>query len=1679
MDIRVVDMPCVMAENMRGAAMDTTTSADDRLVEMLRSIDESDPQSCDFSPPSSPSVVDSESFVKPGKLSEQQEATEVPQAESHSHSNSHNNKVTLPEAPIQEATQTTSSPALKQRVNIEGVVSSRGPTETSLNNTSYSITSLCLSSRPPEDIDTPIQDIHDIHSHSSTSYLSELPDGLPEVASSLTASIASSQSSVAPATSCASLFFSAPSNMSLSTSFLQSLQSISSTSTCAPSPLSVDGLSALPGCASLPGPLFTCAPSTFTSLMMPVTQTSLMPTLPTEPYSGIGFEGLSLASPVFATLGAKMHEVGKSDTMGVASSSLLHFPDVPISSCDPVTNFTPSVGASMLPLLPQMRSGLGEMEDDRAKNCHKKRDSVSCLGVADSLLLSAPSLIATPATLGTPLPTPKSSAETPATICKAQNQKPFTSVTPRVESSKSFSTKDEAVVIPAAAAASQKPKPALSLAREEKDLLSTPCQNTDLKFSHKVSAHAYTTANPKAVAESVKASGRVQEERAEGRRETQHKEHSLSHEIEAEQKNMESKSKDQTKISSPVLKTEESHSFMLDLTEHPRERKAEQSQENVSQDRRHSKHKEKAFTKEISDADAPQQPKIEKGRSLCSEIPSVMGSSPKADKQNHQKAAEVDETQAAGTSQGVLARHHGGSGTQSDLPALSHPIHVTPSAAVMSKVKDDIAVVASSGMPSQCGDEELLASIAEQELNGQVGGSSMQHSHSGKHEHDTVSSADQYKLTPPLKHLPMQQQQIQKQQQHHQHQQHLQPQPQQEQQKQLQHLQQQQQKPSQHQQQQLQQPQQQQKPPTSQQQLQKQHHHHQQHQQQQQQQQQPKESGGIQNSPASGQNVTSHQVPKYQINHTQVQQQQLQPQQQLHQQHHQQHQQQHHHQPQHPQHVGHHRTPQSHATVSHSQSHINQTPLHKHQQQPTTQQLATQQNPLVQQQPQQITDHSLLTHSSNLVSGITGGLVGEVSTVLGDKGAASQVMQPAQQPGMGLTVPYHPPVVTAPSYMQPPTYDYNTYCRKAPNSPRSEARHQCYGYTGKQHHYQHAEILAPDPNMVTHNTPMLMPGSFLETPEDPTPMRPEPSSEHVRYFSVSHLVNSSEPRKTSVSGQKDNTVAAQPEEKSKELSRSKPGTRKSESKSRTSAGNKNSSQAESHSRRRSPARGSQQSNSGSVPGVMWGNSNSNKSSSAHKQGHNYSTEALLSSQNYSRGTHRSPANQNYTIMTPNQMYQSNYTPQQMKNYVPNTSFGYTSHDRSGQSSCNTDYNFQLHAQPSGSLTYGGNMAYMPTGYPYQNLPSSSTSMLSGDIMAPPHPTGPYPRFPDFPADQSNFPPNPTFPLSLDPQDVCSGGGLMGATSGAMATRAPHTDMQLAPASSVSSSVAYSRSTSNRSSGNGTTTTNLQVGSNHSGANKRSRYGDTNMVGGSMGGAANLLEGGALSHISLHSFTPPCDDPSLVHSNLFPTTAPRHQGNFLLGTDNLMPINTPQYPSSSSSGTAGGSGTATHLGVGGVTGVPGTRSGSSVVLPPGAPGHVPFSPIRMMDRQQVNMAPPPVAPHLSSSLSNFNLTSIIPEIDGKSGESNTGMGSSSSRNVTSNEVVSAASLSSQARLPPMPSSLLPPAESLKSLPSDTNRLPPAMLNNSMNNIFTHTPHHQVRALLAPPLTYRCRRECCGL
>ncbi|ROT85569.1 hypothetical protein C7M84_011640 [Penaeus vannamei] len=761
--------------------------------------------------------------------------------------------------------------------------------------------------------------------------------------------------------------------------------------------------------------------------------------------------------------------------------------------------------------------------------------------------------------------------------------------------------------------------------------------------------------------------------------------------------------------------------------------------------------------------------------------------------------------------------------------------------------------------------------------------------------------------------------------------------------------------------------------------------------------------------------------------------------------------------------------------------------IQKHQQSQTQhltqqQQHQQQQNSIVQQQ---VPGHSLLGHNTNIVAGVAGAVVGDVGDVLGDKGTSGQVpgaaMQASHQPGM-VTMPYHPPMVTAPSYMQPPTYDYNAYCRKAPHSPRSEGRHQCYGY-GKQHQYQHGDLLPPDATMMpdprlAHNPPMPMPGPFLETTDEPPPMRPEPASEHVRYFSVSHLVShSNEPRKTSISGQQKDGSASHTEDKSKDTTRTKSGSRKSESKSRGAGGTKSSSQGDSHSRRRSPARGSQQGNSGSVAPAMW----SNKSSTVHKQGHNYSAEALLSTQNYGRPTHRPPANQNYPIMAPNQMYQSNYSPQQMKNFVPNTSFGYTSHDRSGQSGCNPDYNFQLHTQASGSLAYGSNMAYMPTGYPYQNLPPSSSSMLSGDIMAPPHPAGPYPRFHEFPTDQSNFPPNPTFPLPLDPQDVCSGGGLMGAASSAMAVRAPHSDMQLVPSSSVSSTVAYSRSNSNRSSGNigvsssvggSISTSNHTIGSSSGVSSKRPRYGESNMVSSGMGGSANLLEGGALAHIPLHSFTPPCDDPTLVHSNLFPGTAPRHQSNFLLGPDNLMPINTAQYPGTSTGTGSGGTG---QLGAGGVAGPPGTRAGSSVVLPPGAPpGHVPFSPLRVMDRQQVNMAPP-TAPHLSSSLSNFNLTSIIPEIDGKGGENNGGMGSTSRGTAIGNNEVLGAAIPGQARLPPMPSSLLPPAEPLKGLPTDANRLPPPVLNNSMNNIFTHTPHHQVglglnSSLPLPPTTF---------
>ncbi|ROT85570.1 hypothetical protein C7M84_011641 [Penaeus vannamei] len=73
MDIPV-DMPCVMTENIRSSGIEPSNPTDDRLVEMLRSIDESDPRACEFSPPSSP-VSGTDPLVEQGKGPEVQDET--------------------------------------------------------------------------------------------------------------------------------------------------------------------------------------------------------------------------------------------------------------------------------------------------------------------------------------------------------------------------------------------------------------------------------------------------------------------------------------------------------------------------------------------------------------------------------------------------------------------------------------------------------------------------------------------------------------------------------------------------------------------------------------------------------------------------------------------------------------------------------------------------------------------------------------------------------------------------------------------------------------------------------------------------------------------------------------------------------------------------------------------------------------------------------------------------------------------------------------------------------------------------------------------------------------------------------------------------------------------------------------------------------------------------------------------------------------------------------------------------------------------------------------------------------------------------------------------------------------------------------------------------------------------
>ncbi|KAF2356228.1 hypothetical protein FHG87_013019 [Trinorchestia longiramus] len=110
--------------------------------------------------------------------------------------------------------------------------------------------------------------------------------------------------------------------------------------------------------------------------------------------------------------------------------------------------------------------------------------------------------------------------------------------------------------------------------------------------------------------------------------------------------------------------------------------------------------------------------------------------------------------------------------------------------------------------------------------------------------------------------------------------------------------------------------------------------------------------------------------------------------------------------------------------------------------------------------------------------------------------------------------------------------------------------------------------------------------------------------------------------------------------------------------------------------------------------------------------------------------------------------------------------------------------------------------------------------------------------------------------------------------------------------------------------------------------------------------------------------------------------------------------------------------------------------------------VPFSPLRMMDRQQgavvANMTP---AAQLSSSLSNFNLTSIIPEIDNKVGGDN-----SSILSTSRGGVVPAAASSRPSAAPPAD-----PTYALKLPQLDHAAANKAQFHaNSMNNFFPAHP-----------------------
>ncbi|XP_047499535.1 mucin-17-like [Penaeus chinensis] len=148
MDIPV-DMPCVMTENIRSSGIEPSNPTDDRLVEMLRSIDESDPRACEFSPPSSP-VNGTDPLVEQAKGPEvQDETVEVSSGEAE------NNKICEENQAIPAKGNEPSSVTLENQQDVGAIeeecsvpTSSCTSAESSVTSNSYSITALCLSSRP-------------------------------------------------------------------------------------------------------------------------------------------------------------------------------------------------------------------------------------------------------------------------------------------------------------------------------------------------------------------------------------------------------------------------------------------------------------------------------------------------------------------------------------------------------------------------------------------------------------------------------------------------------------------------------------------------------------------------------------------------------------------------------------------------------------------------------------------------------------------------------------------------------------------------------------------------------------------------------------------------------------------------------------------------------------------------------------------------------------------------------------------------------------------------------------------------------------------------------------------------------------------------------------------------------------------------------------------------------------------------------------------------------------------------------------------------------------------------------------------------------------------------------------------------------------------------------------------